>query len=85
MVTPLIGGIGWQEILLVAAVIFILFGASRIPMAFRSLGEGLRSFKDGLAGSGEDSKPSGKGESQDAGEPAGRDEEEGRASVNKQS
>lgn len=46
--TPLIGGIGWQEILLVAAVIFILFGASRIPAAFRSLGEGIRNFKDGL-------------------------------------
>ena len=47
---PLIGGIGWQEILLVAAVIFILFGASRLPAAFRSLGEGLRIFKDGLQG-----------------------------------
>jgi sec-independent protein translocase protein TatA len=47
---PLIGSIGWQEVLLIAAVIFILFGASRIPTAFRSLGEGLRSFKDGLAG-----------------------------------
>jgi len=47
---PLIGGIGWQEILLIAAAIFILFGASRIPTAFRSLGEGLRSFKDGLRG-----------------------------------
>ena len=47
---PLIGAIGWTEVLIIAAVVFLLFGASRIPMAFRSLGEGLRSFKDGLKG-----------------------------------
>ena len=49
MVTPLIG-LGWTEILVVAGVIFVLFGASRIPAAFRSLGEGINSFKEGLEG-----------------------------------
>ena len=33
-----------------SAVIFILFGATRIPMMFRSLGEGITSFKEGLEG-----------------------------------
>jgi TatA/E family protein of Tat protein translocase len=31
-------------------VVFVLFGASRIPAAFRSLGEGINSFKEGLEG-----------------------------------
>lgn len=50
MLTPLIGGFGWTEILVIAGVIFVLFGASRIPAAFRSLGEGINSFKEGLEG-----------------------------------
>jgi sec-independent protein translocase protein TatA len=50
MITPLIGGLGWTEILVIAGVIFVLFGASRIPAAFRSLGEGINSFKEGLEG-----------------------------------
>ncbi len=51
MLIPLIG-LGWTEILVIAGVIFVLFGASRIPMAFRSLGEGINSFKEGLDGKG---------------------------------
>lgn len=42
--------IGWTEVLLIAGVVFILFGAARIPAAFRSLGEGINSFKEGLEG-----------------------------------
>lgn len=49
MLVPLIG-LGWTEVLVVAGVVFVLFGASRIPMAFRSLGEGINSFKEGLEG-----------------------------------
>jgi len=36
--------------LVIGGVIFLLFGASRIPSAFRSLGEGINSFKEGLEG-----------------------------------
>lgn len=49
MLTPLIG-LGWTEVLVVAGVVFVLFGASRIPTMFRSLGEGINSFKEGLEG-----------------------------------
>lgn len=57
MLIPLIG-IGWTEVLVVAGLIFLLFGASRIPAAFRSLGQGLNSFKEGLEGkSDEEEKP----------------------------
>jgi len=40
-----IGGFGANEILLVAALIFILFGATKIPELARSLGRGMAEFK----------------------------------------
>lgn len=40
------GDIGWQELLLIAIVILILFGSKRIPEFMRGLGKGLREFKD---------------------------------------
>jgi sec-independent protein translocase protein TatA len=49
-VIPLFGQIGWTEVLVVAGVVFILFGATRIPAAFRSIGEGINAFKEGLEG-----------------------------------
>ena len=46
---PLIG-MGWTEVLVIAGVVIVLFGAARIPAIFRSLGEGINSFKEGLEG-----------------------------------
>lgn len=40
--------IGWQEILLVALVILLLFGGKKIPELMRGLGKGVKSFKDGM-------------------------------------
>jgi len=40
-----IGGFGANEILLVAILIFILFGATKIPELARSLGRGMAEFK----------------------------------------
>ena len=40
------GGIGFKEILLIAIVILLLFGAKRIPEFMRGLGKGVREFKD---------------------------------------
>jgi sec-independent protein translocase protein TatA len=56
MLVPLFG-VGWTEVLVIAGIVFVLFGASRIPAAFRSLGEGINSFKEGLEG--KDSKAKG--------------------------
>jgi sec-independent protein translocase protein TatA len=36
--------------LIVLAVIVLLFGGRRIPEVMRGLGEGIRSFKDGMRG-----------------------------------
>lgn len=40
--------IGWQELLLIAVVFLLLFGAKRIPEVMKSLGKGMKSFKEGL-------------------------------------
>lgn len=37
--------------LIVLAVVLIFFGGRRIPEVMRGLGEGIRSFKEGMSGS----------------------------------
>jgi len=44
---------GGTELLIIILVIVLLFGASRIPKVMKGLGEGMRSFKDGLEGKDE--------------------------------
>jgi sec-independent protein translocase protein TatA len=43
-----IGGLGVMELLLIVLMLVILFGAARIPLIARGLGEGIRNFKGGL-------------------------------------
>ena len=38
---------GWQEIVLILAVLLLLFGAKKIPEIARSLGKSLNEFKKG--------------------------------------
>lgn len=40
------GNLGFQEILLIAVVILVLFGAKKIPDFMRGLGKGIREFND---------------------------------------
>ena len=42
------GDLGLPELLVLAVLLVLLFGARRIPEAMRGLGEGIRSFKAGL-------------------------------------
>lgn len=44
----LIGGIGMQEVLLIALVILLFFGGKKIPELMKGLGKGMRSFKEGM-------------------------------------
>ena len=47
--TPLfIGGIGMQEVLLIALVVLLFFGGKKIPELMKGIGKGVRSFKEGL-------------------------------------
>lgn len=43
------GGIGGPEVLLIVLVVLLFFGAKRIPELMKSLGKGVRSFKDGVS------------------------------------
>lgn len=43
-----IGGIGMQEILVIALVILLFFGGKKIPELMKGLGKGVRSFKEGM-------------------------------------
>ncbi len=43
-----IGGIGLQEILIVALLVLLFFGGKKIPELMKGLGKGVKSFKDGM-------------------------------------
>ena len=49
-------GLGWQELVIVLVIIMIIFGAGKLPEVAKSLGAGVKEFKqeanaptDGLA------------------------------------
>ena len=41
-------GLGTGEIILIVFVIVLLFGAKRIPDLMKSVGKGVKSFKEGM-------------------------------------
>jgi sec-independent protein translocase protein TatA len=47
-------GIGLPELLIVLLIILLLFGARRLPEMGRSLGQGMREFKDSVTGKDRD-------------------------------
>lgn len=54
MMPLFLGRIGLTEILLIAAIIVLLFGAKKIPELMRGMGRGVKEFKDGMEGKTED-------------------------------
>jgi len=44
------GFIGIQEIVLLAVLLLLIFGTKRLPEMGRSLGRGMREFRDGMTG-----------------------------------
>ena len=56
-------GIGLKEIVIILLVVLILFGAGKLPKVMGDFGKGLRNFKDGLKGEGDDDNKDGKGKS----------------------
>lgn len=49
-------GIGFQEILIIALIVLLLFGGKKIPELMKGLGKGVRSFKDGMNGTDQEEK-----------------------------
>jgi sec-independent protein translocase protein TatA len=44
------GSLGWPEILLIALVVILLFGARKLPEIGKGLGEGIKSFRSAMRG-----------------------------------
>ena len=47
-------GIGTQEIIFIVLIVLLLFGGKKIPELMKGLGKGVRSFKEGVKGVGND-------------------------------
>lgn len=45
-----LGNLGTGEIIIIALVVLLLFGAKRIPDLMKGVGKGVKSFKDGVKG-----------------------------------
>ena len=43
-----IAGLGTPELLVIVVVVFLLFGATRLPQLAKALGQSKRAFKEGL-------------------------------------
>jgi sec-independent protein translocase protein TatA len=48
------GSIGWQGLIVILLVLLIIFGPKRLPEMGRSLGRGMREFKDSITGGDRD-------------------------------
>ena len=46
--------LGTWEIILIVLVILLIFGGKKIPELMKGLGKGVKSFKDGVNGKGDD-------------------------------
>jgi sec-independent protein translocase protein TatA len=43
-------GLGWQELVIVLVIIMIIFGAGKLPEVARSLGQGVKEFRQESSG-----------------------------------
>jgi sec-independent protein translocase protein TatA len=49
--------IGLPEIAIVLVIVLVIFGPKRLPQLGRSLGSGMREFKDAVTGKSKDNDP----------------------------
>jgi sec-independent protein translocase protein TatA len=61
----MVSGVEW---IWVIVAVLVLFGASRLPLLGRNLGQGIKEFKKGIkeASGGDDKKPAVEGKDDDA-------------------
>jgi sec-independent protein translocase protein TatA len=51
------GSIGWQGLVVILLILLLVFGPKRLPEMGRSLGRGMREFKDSITGNDVDDEP----------------------------
>jgi sec-independent protein translocase protein TatA len=51
------GNIGWTGAVVIILVLLLVFGPKRLPEMGRSLGRGMREFKDSISGNDRDDEP----------------------------
>jgi sec-independent protein translocase protein TatA len=51
---PFTSGIGVTELIIVLVIVLVIFGPKRLPAMGRSLGAGMREFKDSISGKSRD-------------------------------
>jgi len=52
-------GLGVTELLLIVAMLVLIFGARKIPLIARGIGEGIRNFKGEISAPDDDESDSG--------------------------
>ena len=52
-----LGGLGFQELVLILIVAVLMFGGKKIPEVAKGIGEGIRNFKTALKGDEETAEP----------------------------
>ena len=57
--------IGTTEIVVIVLVVLLLFGGKKIPELMHGVGKGVKSFKDGMNGLDEPSRPDGSKENEE--------------------
>ena len=50
-------GIGPMELIIVLAIALIVLGPKKLPDAGKSIGKGMREFKDAISGGGDKDEP----------------------------
>lgn len=77
--------IGIAELLILLAILILIFGPKRIPQAARSLGRGLRNFRESVSGEEKEGLPKGQDAPNASANAEGESEEKAPASVDDRS
>jgi sec-independent protein translocase protein TatA len=51
------GPLSWWELAILLLLLLLIFGPKRLPEMGRSLGKGIREFKESITSSGKDDEP----------------------------
>lgn len=55
--TNMLGSLGWQELLIILAILALVFGASRVADLGGALGRGIREFRSEAKGDSDKAEP----------------------------